>query len=110
MAPLATVHLIDVDSPVCASEAEEREWIRELIAKHGATLCLGVHAYRSGRFLRYSSVPYHIILGGTDINVMLHNAALNKVMLEALDRAVGIVAFSEIMKSWFVNRWFFFFL
>jgi len=38
---------------------------------HRVTAVIGIHAYRAGRLLFGSRVPYVLVLGGTDVNVNL---------------------------------------
>jgi NAD(P)-dependent dehydrogenase (short-subunit alcohol dehydrogenase family) len=45
-----------------------------------AGLVLGVHAYRSGKLLLGCGVPYMIVLGGTDVNIDLHESAKGEVI------------------------------
>ena len=54
------------------------------IAEHETGLVIGVHAYRAGRILLGCRVPYVLVLGGTDMNVMLHDEPKRRVMLDAI--------------------------
>ena len=65
----------------------------------GVSAVLGVHAFRAGRLLRSTRVPYSIILGGTDVNVMVADADKRMAMQHALDRASAVVSFSRPMLS-----------
>ena len=47
--------------------------LREYVEQGAYTAVLGVHAYRAGNLLLRSKVPYALVLGGTDVNVMAHD-------------------------------------
>ena len=64
-----------------------------------AGLVLGVHAYRSGKLLLGCGVPYMIVLGGTDVNIDLHESAKGDVIRHVIAEAAAVVAFNEELKT-----------
>ena len=64
-----------------------------------AGLVLGVHAYRSGKLLLGCGVPYIIVLGGTDVNIDLHERAKGGVIRHVIAEAAAVVAFNEELKT-----------
>ena len=64
-----------------------------------AGLVLGVHAYRSGKLLLGCGVPYMIVLGGTDVNIDLHESAKGEVIRHVIAEAAAVVAFNEELKT-----------
>ena len=64
-----------------------------------AGLVLGVHAYRSGKLLLGCGVPYIIVLGGTDVNIDLHERAKGEVIRRVIAEAAAVVAFNEELKT-----------
>ncbi|EOD16643.1 hypothetical protein EMIHUDRAFT_459110 [Emiliania huxleyi CCMP1516] len=65
------------------------------VAADAVSLVVGIHAYRSGRLLVGSAVPYVLVLGGTDMNVMMADEHRRPVMLAAAGGAGAVVAFSR---------------
>ena len=59
----------------------------------GATLALGVHAYRSGRLLLECGVPFIIVLGGTDMNENLAQKDKGAVIRQVVAQAAAIISF-----------------
>lgn len=62
-----------------------------------ATAAFGVHLHRAGRLFIGLSVPYCLVLGGTDVNVFTNNAEKCAVMQKALDGCACVVSFNEGM-------------
>jgi hypothetical protein len=69
-----------------------------------AGLVLGVHAYRSGKLLLGCGVPYMIVLGGTDVNIDLHESAKGEVIRRVIAEAAAVVAFNEELKTGLLAR------
>ena len=91
-----------------------------------AGLVLGVHAYRSGKLLLGCGVPYMIVLGGTDVNIDLHESAKGEVIRHVIAlhasahhgartlspqvirrviaEAAAVVAFNEELKTGLLAR------
>lgn len=59
----------------------------------------GIHLFRSGRFLQFSNVPFILIVGGTDVNIMINDKEKNDTMTKALKKTTFIVCFTEILKQ-----------
>jgi hypothetical protein len=99
------VVLGDVESLPHADADEEREAMRKLDQTHSPTHVIGVHAWRAGRFTRFTAAPTAIILGGTDLNVYPDDAAVMSVMTAALEHCFAIVAFSDQMRWRALQLW-----
>ena len=65
----------------------------EHLVAHGATLVVGVHAYRAGRLLVDCGVPFVLILGGTDMNEHLAQPEKGAVIRAAIAQSAAVVAF-----------------
>lgn len=76
------------------SSVSDGAQLRAALCERDADLVVGVHAYRSGRLLIGCGVPFLIVLGGTDMNVHLHESDKLKVMRQAVAEARAIVAFN----------------
>ena len=79
--PAAHCSLLDINALPDAAA------LREHVCECHIGLVLGIHAYRAGRLLVGSGVPFAIVLGGTDMNVMLHDEPKRRVMLDAIAQA-----------------------
>ncbi|EGD81647.1 hypothetical protein PTSG_02363 [Salpingoeca rosetta] len=60
---------------------------------------IGIHAYRSGRLLQGSRIPYLIVLGGTDTTIFLQSAQHVDVMRAAIHGARELVCFASWMAT-----------
>ena len=61
---------------------------------------VGIHAFRAGRLLVKSAVPYIIVLGGTDMNVHMKEPDKRAIMEEAIAQAGAVVAFNlELLRT-----------
>ena len=67
------------------------------VCAHRVTAVIGIHAYRAGRLLIGSRVPYVLVLGGTDVNVNLAHEEKRSAMAAALGAAAAIAAFHDAM-------------
>ena len=68
--------------------------------REDVSVVVGIHAFRAGRLLVNSQVPYVIVLGGTDMNVHLREPDKRAIMEKALARAGSIVAFNaELLRT-----------
>ena len=79
--PAAYCSLLDINA------LPDAEALREHVCECQIGLVLGIHAYRAGRLLVGCGVPFAIVLGGTDMNVMLHDEPKRRVMLDAIAQA-----------------------
>jgi hypothetical protein len=80
-------------------EIHDAAHLSSFVQQQGCTAVLGVHAFRAGKVLLDSQVPYLIVLGGTDVNVMAEDASKCQVMQQALDKSAAVLAFSREMLS-----------
>lgn len=69
--------------------------LRSFVAERRFGAVVGVHAYRAGRLMRGCGAPYVVILGGTDMNVMLAQPERREAMCAALAEAGAVVAFNR---------------
>ena len=81
LVPAAHCSLLDINA------VPDAEALRAHVCQCHAGLVLGIHAYRAGRLLVGCGVPFAIVLGGTDMNVMLQDEPKRLVMLDALAQA-----------------------
>ena len=88
--PAAHCSLLDINALPDAAA------LREHVCEGHIGLVLGIHAYRAGRLLVGSGVPFAIVLGGTDMNVMLHDEPKRRVMLDAIAQACSALACSVL--------------
>ena len=84
--PAAHCSLLDINA------LPDAKALREHVREHHIGLVLGIHAYRAGRLLVGCGVPFAIVLGGTDMNVMLHDEPKRLVMLDAIAQACVLCA------------------
>ncbi|CAG5135540.1 unnamed protein product [Candidula unifasciata] len=66
------------------------------IAKEEDGVMIGIHALRTGAFMKDSYLPYILILGGTDINVFCEDPVSMGLMTQAVYRARFVVCFSKV--------------
>ena len=67
---------------------------------HSAFFCLFcIHAVRSGAFALRSGLPYVMMMGGTDINVNVHDPRKLDTVRSVLAHARRIIAFTEDMRA-----------
>ncbi|KAK3753595.1 hypothetical protein RRG08_010014 [Elysia crispata] len=66
---------------------------------------VGIHALRTGAFMRGQNLPYILIMGGTDINEFCHEPQAMAVMTEAVHRARFVVCFSKANKDRTQSLW-----
>ncbi|KAL4228450.1 Glycosyl transferases group 1 [Mactra antiquata] len=81
---------------------------QEFTDNHGNTtyhLIIAVHAYKSGRLLLGTDIPYVIILGGTDVNQLYNEEDKMTVMSQAVHKSKHIVAFSSSVMNQFIKCW-----
>ena len=79
--PAAHCSMLDINA------LPDAEALAQYVHEASIGLVLGIHAFRAGRLLVGSRVPFVIVLGGTDMNVMLDDERKRPVMLEALTQA-----------------------
>ncbi|BFZ18612.1 hypothetical protein BsWGS_21651 [Bradybaena similaris] len=65
------------------------------IAKCEDGVIIGIHALRTGAFMKDSCIPYILILGGTDMNIFCDNPVAMETMTQAVYRARFVVCFSK---------------
>ncbi|EDO39268.1 predicted protein [Nematostella vectensis] len=71
---------------------------------------VGIHAWRAGYLLWDCSVPYCLVLGGTDVNEHYKDSSHMVVMTTAIKQARCVVAFSKPMFRRAVELWVIFLL
>lgn len=60
---------------------------------------IGIHAYKFGKLMCDTNYEYIIILGGTDLNIDIHDNEKRKIMKKALLNSKYIVAFNCYMEE-----------
>ncbi|XP_033748037.1 glycosyltransferase 1 domain-containing protein 1-like [Pecten maximus] len=69
--------------------------IQEIASQLNIQMVLALHAYKAGRHLRGTSLPFILIFGGTDINIYAREPEKLKVMTEVVFHAKGLIAFGQ---------------
>lgn len=93
---LATVggwRVVVLDANVSRDAAE----LDATMTNEGVVVAVGLHALHGGSLLRACRVPYMIVLGGTDVNIVHEDPVAREVMRDALIRARRVVAFNSAM-------------
>ena len=90
-----TVELVDVHS--FEDNQSFRNWSEKKIKD--TTLFVGVHAYRAGKRLLGSCIPYIIIFGGTDINENYKDDKKLAIMKHACKEAKLLICFTSTIKD-----------
>ncbi len=67
--------------------------VKEVVAREGIEVAVGVHALLAGPFLRGLDIPYLLVFGGTDLYEPMH-ALQQKQMARAVSGAARLLAFS----------------
>lgn len=91
--PAARCSMLDINALPDAAALDKH------VQESGVGLVLGIHAFRAGRLLVGSRVPFAIVLGGTDMNVMLEDERKRPVMLDALTQAGAVISFDNNLLS-----------
>ncbi|KAK6184495.1 hypothetical protein SNE40_006961 [Patella caerulea] len=86
-------HVRDPKSFTSSSE------LRGYIKTHKITCLLGIHLYKAGVLLKDCSIPYIIIIGGTDVNKYHTDIKALDVMTHAADNARYLVVFGESLRK-----------
>eukprot|EP00055_Hartaetosiga_balthica_P006654 m.21408 g.21408 ORF g.21408 m.21408 type:complete len:350 (+) comp5348_c0_seq1:102-1151(+) len=83
----------------CDTSLMER--LGDYCEKQNITFLIGVHVYRSGTWLKDGTIPYCLVLGGTDATIFLRGEDVDGstfgTMREALNNSLHVVAFAEWM-------------
>lgn len=62
-------------------------------------LIIGIHAYRAGKLLLNSPIPYIIVFGGTDLNIDVYDSNKYNIMKKCVTKAKQTIVFSNVMKK-----------
>ncbi|XP_070572608.1 glycosyltransferase 1 domain-containing protein 1-like [Ptychodera flava] len=84
---------------------EEAADFEEYIKREEISAIVAIHAFRSGRLLMECSIPYGIVLGGTDVNEHYKNMEKMDTMTKAVNKSRFVVAFSKAMRKQTLNLW-----
>ena len=60
---------------------------------------IGIHAFKFGSKVINKNIDFILIIGGTDINIDIHDEKKLKVIYQALDESKFIVCFSDYIKK-----------
>lgn len=91
--PANRVSFMNVSSIQSSAEVAHK------LVESKAEMVLGIHAFRSGKFLIDCGVPFVIVLGGTDMNENLHDPKKAKIIRKAVIQAAAIVAFDDALMA-----------
>ncbi|KAL6074303.1 Glycosyltransferase 1 domain-containing protein 1 [Balamuthia mandrillaris] len=90
-----TVELWDIkDLDRCSGEE-----VKERLARERVDAVLAIHAWRAGRHLLLSSVPFVLVFGGTDLNEHAQQSGKLATMTNVVRSASFVVAFSTTMEQ-----------
>lgn len=101
-------HLVKNGHSCLLWDLEEMEGISDINAvleEHHVDLVIGIHAFRTGRFMKDSKIPYILILGGTDVNEFHKKEEHMSVMSKAVYKARFVIAFNESLQKRALNLW-----
>ncbi|KAH9525558.1 Glycosyltransferase 1 domain-containing protein 1 [Bulinus truncatus] len=76
-----------------------------MVDKDNIGVLIGIHALRTGAFMKDSNLPYIIILGGTDINEFSKDSRALDIMTEVITKARFVVCFSPTIRDKAVALW-----
>ncbi|GFN76493.1 glycosyltransferase 1 domain-containing protein 1 [Plakobranchus ocellatus] len=91
--------------------ADPNDCTNESIFQHGGAtgenvgVLVGIHALKTGAFMRGQKLPYILIIGGTDINVFCDEPKAMTVMTEAVLNARYVICFSKANKERTLKLW-----
>lgn len=66
---------------------------------------VGIHLFRSGRYLLESEIPFFIIIGGTDVNEYVKEPSKKEIMRRVVEKSLAVIAFSPTLSSIVRNIW-----
>ncbi|XP_070205018.1 glycosyltransferase 1 domain-containing protein 1-like isoform X1 [Littorina saxatilis] len=81
------------------AQLEETGDINQVLEEHQVDLLIGIHAFRTGKLMKDSKVPYILILGGTDVNEFCKNEDKMTVMTSAVNRAGCVISFCDSLQK-----------
>ncbi|CAL1537334.1 unnamed protein product [Lymnaea stagnalis] len=76
-----------------------------VVDKDNIGVLIGIHALRTGPFMKDSNMPYILILGGTDINEFSKDPDALHIMTEVIMKAKFVVCFSTIIRDKAITLW-----
>eukprot|EP00056_Hartaetosiga_gracilis_P009410 m.135358 g.135358 ORF g.135358 m.135358 type:complete len:261 (-) comp13119_c0_seq2:725-1507(-) len=80
------------------SDAELMKGLESYCKGKNISKLIGIHSYRSGKWLKDCSIPYCLILGGTDATIFLSkDEDTLSVMRTAINRASFLISFADWM-------------
>ncbi|XP_069135874.1 glycosyltransferase 1 domain-containing protein 1-like [Argopecten irradians] len=83
----------------------DTEEIQEISRRHNIKMVLALHAYKAGRHLLGTPLPYILIFGGTDVNVYTAENDKMKVMTEVVSHAKAIISFNQSLLDTAMKLW-----
>nr|KAG5704697.1 hypothetical protein BaRGS_025339 [Batillaria attramentaria] len=100
-------HLVKHGHTCLLWDMEEMEAVGDIntvLREHHVDLVIGIHAFRTGRFMKDSKIPYILILGGTDVNEFSKKHEHMTVMSEAVYNARNVCVFLLWLTALFFLR------
>ncbi|KAK8793338.1 hypothetical protein WA158_004697 [Blastocystis sp. Blastoise] len=86
-----SVHIFDTTDN-CTQEA-----FQAVLSRWNPNLIVAIHAYRSGKYVVKQSIPYVLVLGGTDINVAVQDPSKKDIIAKVFTNARHVIAFTDSM-------------
>ncbi|KAK6967565.1 glycosyltransferase 1 domain-containing protein 1-like isoform X1 [Biomphalaria glabrata] len=80
------------------------EFVR-MVDEDNIGILIGIHALRTGAFMKESNLPYIVILGGTDINEFSKDSHSLDIMTEVITKAKFVVCFSSTIRDKALALW-----
>ncbi|XP_059178001.1 glycosyltransferase 1 domain-containing protein 1-like isoform X2 [Physella acuta] len=84
---------------------KSRHEMDDILSRDSMGVLIGIHAYRTGAYMKDSNLPYIVILGGTDINEFSKDPEAMTVMTEVVMKAKFVVCFSTTIRSKALSLW-----
>ncbi|XP_060070088.1 glycosyltransferase 1 domain-containing protein 1-like [Ylistrum balloti] len=81
------------------------EMLQDIASQHKIQMVLALHAYKAGRHLLGTNLPFILIFGGTDVNIYAADADKLSVMTRVVFLAKGIISFSQSLLNAAMLLW-----
>ena len=66
-------------------------------------LIIGLHAFKSGKFLIDKNLNFYMIIGGTDLNCDFFDSEKKEIILKVLNQSKKIIVFNQYQKEILLN-------
>ena len=92
-------HLCGVDN------FQEPNSLKSFVVEHNVRVAIGIHLVRAGGLLVTLDIPFIIIAGGTDLNVLTEDVGAIRLMTEVLEKSKHLVVFTESARRIASEAW-----